>query len=271
MRVKRLALIALIPLLLSAQTRTAFELASIRPSSADDTRRPQIQFLPGNRLIAVNYPLLMLIGAAWQVPFNQSPRMTGVPDWAGSTRYNISAQAGKGSIKPGLPPRERNDAMRRMLQNLLIERFKLDLRHETKELPVFGVVVGKGGLKLPKADIDEKDCTDTCHQILGGQGRGLHADAATIADLGRYVENWAERPVLDQTGVSGLFKIQTRGWISLRPVPAAMAGAKAEDGTYVADLPTLFEVFETMGLKLEPQKATVDVYHVEHIEHPSEN
>ena len=268
---KRLASLALAPLLLSAQTRTAFEVASIRPSSADDARRPQLQFLPGNRLLAVNYPLLMLIASAWQIPFNESPRVTGIPDWAGSTRYNVSAQAGIGSIKPGLPPRERNDAMRRMLQNLLIDRFKLDLRHETKELPVFAIVVGKGGVKLPKADVEEKDCTDTCHQILGGQGRGMHADAAALSDLARYVENWAGRPVLDQTGLTGLFKIQTRGWISMRPGPAPVPGARAEDRTYTTDLPTLFEVFETMGLKLEPQKAAVDVYHVEHIEHPSDN
>ena len=268
---KKFALLALAPLLLGAQTRTAFELASIRPASADETRRPSLQFLPGDRLLAVNYPLAMLIATAWQVPFNSSPRLSGIPDWAHSTRYNVSAQAGKGSIKPGLPPRERNDALRRMLQNLLIERFKLDLRHETKELPVFAVVVDKGGLKLPKADIEEKDCKDTCHQILGGQGRGMHADAADIADLTRYVENWAERPVLDRTGVTGLFRIQTRPWAPLQPGPTPVQGAKAEDGTYVTDLPTLFEVFETMGLKLEPQKAAVDVYHVEHIERPSDN
>lgn len=255
---------------LTAQTRP-FELASIRQANADDARRPQLQFLPGNRLLAVNYPLWMLIASAWEVPFNESARMTGIPDWARSTRYNVSAQAGKGSIKPGLPPRERNAVMRAMLRTLLIDRFHLEVRRETKELPIFAIVVARSGLKLQKADIDEKDCADTCHQITGGQGRGLHAEAADISDLARYVENWAERPVLDKTGLTSLYKIQTEGWVPLRPGPPPAPGAKGEDGTDLAGLPTLFNVFEGMGLKLETEKAPVEVFHVEQIDRPSEN
>ena len=69
----------------------------------------------------------------------------------------------------------------------------------------------------------------------------------------------------------------TRGWgcipFSNPPIPAnaAAPGAKGENGAYLADLPTIFEVLERLGLKMEPEKANVDVYVIDHIERPSEN
>ncbi|MDE3196111.1 MAG: TIGR03435 family protein [Acidobacteriota bacterium] len=133
------------------------------------------------------------------------------------------------------------------------------------------MVVAKTGIKLEKSEVSDKDCPDICHQILGGQGRGLHARAASLSDLAQYVENWTERPVVDRTGIGGLFRIQTEGWAPLRPGPPPAPGAKAEDGSAVADLPTLFEVFERMGLKLESGKAPVEVYVIEHIDRLSGN
>lgn len=57
----------------------------------------------------------------------------------------------------------------------------------------------------------------------------------------------------------------------MTPGPAPTAGAKAEDGGDLADLPTLFEVFEKLGLKLEARKAPVDIFHIDRIEKPSQN
>ncbi len=99
----------------------------------------------------------------------------------------------------------------------------------------------------------------------------MHGQAVDMSDLAMYVENWAERPVVDMTGIQGLFHIETRGWLPMTPGPAPAAGAKAEDGGDLADLPTLFEVFEKMGLKLEARKAPVDIFHIDSIEKPSQN
>jgi len=79
-----------------------------------------------------------------------------------------------------------------MLQALLADQFELVAHREMKELPVYALVVGKGGPKLEKADIDEKDCPTTpdgpptgdgtvvCHRFSGGRGRGLHARAVNL-------------------------------------------------------------------------------------------
>jgi uncharacterized protein (TIGR03435 family) len=207
------------------------------------------------------------------LPF-QSSRLTGAPDWIRAERYDIEAKAPSGSIPAGASTATRDARMRLMLQALLAERFKLTMRRETKELPIFAVVVGKNGPKLEKSKIEEKDCTEMptpCHVFMGGRGRGLHGQAVDMADLATFVENWAERPVIDKTGITGLFHIETRGWLPMTPGPAPAAGAKAEDGSDMADLPTLFAIFEQLGLKLEPQKAPVDIYHIEQIEKPSQN
>lgn len=153
-----------------------------------------------------------------------------------------------------------------MLQALLIDRFKLEIRKETRELPIYAVVVAKGGPKLEKAKIGS-----VCHSFKGGQGRGLHGAAVDPPDLALVVENWAQRPVVDKTGIKGLFHIETKPWQAVTVGPAPADGAKAEDGSEAADLPTLFTVFESLGLKLEPRKDRVDVFRIERVEQPSEN
>jgi uncharacterized protein (TIGR03435 family) len=207
---------------------------------------------------------MLTIASAWNLPF-QGPRLSGGPDWIRSDRFDIEATTPNGAPVPA-------EQMRLMLRNLLEQRFHLVMRSETKELPVFVVTVGKSGPKLEKSAIDEKDCgTSPCHAFTGGRGRGLHGQAVDMGDLARYVENWAERPVIDETGIRGLYRIETRPWLPMTPGPEPAVGAKAEDGSALADLPTLFGIFEQMGLKLEARKAPVEIFHIESIEKPSEN
>ncbi len=168
-----------------------------------------------------------------------------------------------------------------MLQALLADRFKLKIRRETKEMPVYAIVVAKGGPKLEQADIQEKDCTEgpfivmpgtpntACHSFIGGQVRAIHARAVSLADVGAYVENWADRPIVDKTGLDGLYRIETTPWQSMN-LTSSPPGAK-QDGVDVADLPTIFEVFDKLGLKLESQRGQVETYVIDHVEKPSEN
>jgi uncharacterized protein (TIGR03435 family) len=255
----------------------AFEVASVKLNKATD-RRIGMEFLPGGRLVITNVPLFIIIAHAYHVPFQSSPRLSGGPDWIRAERYDIEARAEKGAIPPNISSEARGQLMRSMLQTLLADRFKLAVRRDTREMAVYAVVVAKDGPKLERAKVEEKDCPEArtsdgfaCHEFAGGQGRGLHGQAVTISDLAYYVENWAEHPVIDKTGIKGLFHIETKPWISMRPGPSPPAGAKGEDGSDVADLPTLFTVFANLGLKLEGQKAPVEVYEITHVERPVEN
>lgn len=261
--------------LLHGQTATpAFEVASVK-SSAADGRRIGMDYLPGGRLVMTNLPLFIIVATAYGVPFQSSPQLSGGPDWIRAERYDIEAKAESGALT-GLTSGKRREKLRLMLQTLLAERFHLQVRRETKSIPVYALVPAKGGVKLQPAAIGDQDC-DTpaangvaCHTILGGQGRGLHGQAVDLSDVARYLGNFAERPVVDRTGLHGLFRIETRGWTPLSGKPAA-PGAKAEDGTELANVPTIFEAMGEVGLRLEAQRAPVDVIVIEHIEKPSGN
>jgi uncharacterized protein (TIGR03435 family) len=255
-----------------------FEVASIKPHSADDRHIMPPQFQPGGRFTSSGLPLKFLIASAWNVGF-QSVRLSGGPAWISSREgaFDIEAKAPAGAVPEGLPSNLRDQRMRLMLQALLQDRFKLKIRTEARELPVYAVVVAKNGPKLEKSKVEEKDCVETqsagitCHTIMGGRGRGLHAPAVNLSDILSYVENWTDRPLVDQTGLQGLFNVQTSGWRDFQPGAPPPPGAKAEDGTDLADVPTLFDVFGRLGLKLQAQKETVDVFVIEHVERPSEN
>lgn len=256
-------------------TRLAFEVASVKPAKPDDSRRMGIQVLPGGRFSATNVPVCLLVRSAYDIPF-QSPRLSGCSH-TGSETYDIEAAAEQSALTPGESARARSLKMRSMLQTLLAERFKLVVRRETGEVPVYAVVVAKNGPKLQRAKISEKDCPEppapfdaSCHVINGGMGRGLHAPAIDMSDLASVLENWLDRPVVDQTGIKGLFNVQTEGWAPLAP---RQGQQESDEAKALADpsRPTLFSIFEELGLRLVSKKAPIEMIVVEHVEKPSEN
>jgi uncharacterized protein (TIGR03435 family) len=92
-----------------------------------------------------------------------------------------------------------------------------------------------------------------------------------MADLAHFVENWTDRPLLDQTGIQGLFKIDTGGWQPLLPRPGADLASDEAKALADPSRPTLFDVFEQLGLKLESKKAPIETFVIEYVEKPSQN
>jgi uncharacterized protein (TIGR03435 family) len=257
-------------------TTPAFSAASIKANPSTGPGPLGMQFLPGGRLRIENVPLYMIVTQAYNVPF-QSKRLTGGPDWIRGQRFDIDATAEPGAIPSGASPDERDKVMQAMLQTLLAERFHLKIRREIKDQPVYAILVAKGGSKLKAAEIAEKDCgTDAakdfdCHNFHGGRGRGLHAKAVNIADLALFVSNWTDRPLVDKTGLPGLYQFETRGWANITPGPEPAPGTLAEDGQDAASLPTIFTIFTSLGLRLDAQHAPVEMFVIESVEMPTEN
>jgi len=92
----------------------------------------------------------------------------------------------------------------------------------------------------------------------------LNARAINMDDLARYLENWADLPVVNRTALSDLFAVETEGWRPMRLPPPPPSGNTPAAG--FDDLPTIFTVLRKLGLELKQQEATVPVYIVEHIE-----
>lgn len=225
-----------------------------------------------------------MIEGAYDIP-HRADFLSGGPAWINSldSAYDIEARAPNGSLAEWMPPRARIERARASVQAMLGDRFKLKIHRETKTMPVYAIVAGKG-LKLQKADIEEKDCGEgslspigiprqalACHQLIGGRSSGLHGSAANLVDLANFVQGMADRPIIDQSGISGLYKIDTTPWLPIElGLSPPLTGAK-QDGVDLADLPTLFEVFEKLGLKLEERTGNLDVYIIDPVEKPGEN
>jgi len=260
-----------------------FEVASVKPHEPGNGYREPPIFLSGGRFTSAA-PLLYVIAGAYNIPNPSNPlRLSGGPTWITDTVYDIEAKPSEGEIHGGLSAKARVEKERSMLQALLNERFKLVIHRETKEMPVYALVVGKGGPKFHKADMEEKDCPAdpitpianrdgriNCHEISGGRGAGLRGRAVDMSDVAGYVEVWTDRPLLDKTGLGGLYRIETEPWLPINLGSPPAPGAK-QDGIDMADLPTIYTIFERLGLKLEPQKSEVVVYVIDHIEKPSAN
>ena len=164
--------------------------------------------------------------------------------------------------------------MQGMIRGLLADRFKLVMRVEQKTMQVYALTVASGGPSLQKSTIADKDCmldtsaSEGCHSFIMGRGHPLRARAITMDDLVQYIENWTDLPVVNRTGLNGLFAVETEGWNPMR-LPPPPPGTAAGSSPY-ADLPTIFAVLRPLGLELKQQEATVPVYTVEHIERPAD-
>jgi uncharacterized protein (TIGR03435 family) len=230
----------------------------------------RMRVLPNGDLSASAVPLPLLLRYAYDVPINPSRRLSGVPPWRDA--YDIDAKAPTNAIPPGLSESEKRGRTQAMMRGLLADRFKLAMRVEQKKMPVYALTVASGGPNLQKSTIAEKDCTfdtgspDSCHNFVVGRGHPLKGKAINMDDLAQYIENWADLPVVNRTALSGLFAVETEGWLPMRlpPPPPGNAPAATFD-----DLPTIFTVLRKLGLELKQQEVPVPVYTVEHIERPA--
>jgi uncharacterized protein (TIGR03435 family) len=285
----------------------AFEVASVKANSAGTDPRQlmqtmSLQYLPGGRFAARGVPVPVLIFEAYGVAPGPGRRIDLSPEFAKSMDrtleaqpYDIDAVAEKGAIPANASPSVQRDAIRLMLQTLLAERFKVRIRHETKEVPVYAMVVGKNGSKLQKSAIEETRCTVTsndkpqfirlfnspdptaCHSFAGGPRPGLRGDAVDMSDLAAMAERFSDRPVVDHTGLSGLYKIAIPGWELAGPESREQSPRAAGSETTVDKAlgdpgrATFSDVLQSLGLRLESTKASVDMFVVEHFEKPVQN
>jgi uncharacterized protein (TIGR03435 family) len=164
-------------------------------------------------------------------------QISGGPNWIDGELFEIHAKA-SGPVSQA--------QLKLMLQSLLAERFKLAIRTETRQLPVYSLGLAKGGPKLEQADRNVGLTT----------GRTLLRGTADMAQLANLLTATLGRTVLDNTGLKGSYKF-------------ALTWAP-DDPT--ADGPSIFTAIqEQLGLKLESTKGPVQVLVIEHAEKPSEN
>jgi uncharacterized protein (TIGR03435 family) len=176
------------------------------------------------------------------------------------------------------------DQVPEMLQSLLSERFELELRRESKEQSVYALVVYKGGPKLKDADAGKIADMPTGLGVNGKprpvmsysmsrSGIELIAPAATFATVTEFLSRMMGRPVVDRTGLAGQYDLTLPFMPEVfRGVPAANAVQDSGGLMFTEPGQSLFEAVKTYGLRLEPQKAPMEMLTVVRAERvPTEN
>ena len=252
----------------------AFATITIEPARSADPRNARVQVLPNGDLIASAVTVITLLSYAYDVPVNPSPRLSPLPDWTLREKYDIEAKAPANAIPPSLQDSEVRSRIQQMIRGLLADRFRLAMRLENKTMSVYALTVASSGPKLQKSALTDKECTfDTdpqaCHNFVPGFGHPLNAKAIDMDDLAHYIANWTDRPVVNRTSLSGLFTVNTEGWLPMRlPPPPPNA---PPDVNHFAGLPTIFTILSKLGLELNRQQDILPVYTVERIERPAAN
>ena len=230
----------------------AFEVASIKPNKSSTTAGSLNMAPERGSFVATNAVALTLVMTAYNM---WADRITGYPAWMTSERLDVEAKSDH--------PVSR-DEMLRMLQTLLADRFKLSVRSEMKEIPIYALVVAKGGPKLRDA---------SGGSTLGGRGPKGEILFRNISmpffALG-LAKGGIDRPIIDKTGLNGTYDFE----LLFTPESIRSGPRREEEGPAAlsTDGPSIFSALEEqLGLKLEPQKGPIEFLNIVHVERPSEN
>jgi uncharacterized protein (TIGR03435 family) len=140
-------------------------------------------------------------------------------------------------------------------------------------MSAYAMTVSSSGPLLQHSANTAKDCIfdtapDGCHTFVIGFGHPLNANAISMNDLARYIENWTDLPPVNRTNLGGLFTMRTEGWLPMRLPPPPPNGNGHVD---FSRLPTIFRVLGELGLDLHRHEEVLPVYTVERIERPAVN
>ena len=246
--------------------RPEFEVASVKRNNANCCEG---YGLGDGKLHGNDVTLKTLIAWAYQV---RQFQISGGPSWLASDRFDVQA---KTEDQKADYPR-----LRLMLQSLLEDRFKVKLRHDTKELPVYWLVVAKGGPKI-RLSPDQTSLDDIGPAPTGaGPGRGglqvgpgmLVGNAVPLPQFATILSRTAlDRSVVDKTNLAGRFDIQLRWAPDTRESPSDPGGTTSSPAS-PSDFPSIFTAIqEQLGLKLESSRGPVEVLVIDHAERPSQN
>lgn len=261
--------------------RPQFEAASVKPSAGSRLRVVR----PGPGGLTASAPLLELMQDAYGV---QTFQIVGAPNWADSDTFRIEASAGHKASRA---------EVFQMLRTLLEERFRLQMHHESRDLPIYSLIAAKSGLKLspPKEGACEEPPADAPMEWAGGRmqppgevlpslpkcgtvrvqlepsGIAIEGGKASMPELVRTLSLVMGRTVVDQTGFSGMFDLTLRFLAdeSTPAVPGPPPGSEAPaDGRYA---PIAMALREQLGMNIQSGRGPVDVIVIDRVERPAGN
>jgi uncharacterized protein (TIGR03435 family) len=232
-----------------AVARPEFDAASIRPS---DSRGRMAALLKPGSLGYTNYALADYVSLAYDIQPYQLTHASSVSLDDLSSRYDIVAKAGE-----AVPV----SRVKLMLQSLLADRFKLTLHVETKELPAYILTVDKSGPRFQES----QDEGPTAMSLKDGTAQYRRASMFYLTRMLSYQPSLGGRPVVDRTGLAGIYDL------SLKLFDADAPPGDPGSNPHQQMDERKGEWLKALGLKLESQKASIEILVVDHVEKPSAN
>jgi uncharacterized protein (TIGR03435 family) len=223
----------------------AFEVASVKASQPG-----QQSVEPGPSSLTLRH-VRMSACIAWAFDI-QEPQIVGLT-WLSDVTFDILA-------KSAAPARE--DELRDMLKTLLADRFKLTFHRETREIPALILVVSNKGHKLKPAETPGNPSFKVGNLTLTGTG-------AALGELTLFLARELREPVIDQTGLKGLFNytLDINAYVTDEIKKSGGDGPPLEANSIIAQA-----MQAQLGLKVEAKKTAVPMLVVDHLEKsPSEN
>jgi uncharacterized protein (TIGR03435 family) len=250
----------------AAEERPEFEVATVKPSKGEFPGGVRYSGGPGSSDPG-------RFAANWTTPFNLmltayelNEHQIVCPAWMKKEPYDLVAK-----IPPGTTRRQ----FQGMLQRLLEERFQMTLHREERELPVYELVVAKGGLKMKESsgnapappepvERGRREVDGEGYPILIGSGTSYESVNGHVTErlvnvpmsrVAILVRSNVDRPLLDRTGLTGRYDVLLR----------YVLGKLAQDGAG----PSMVEAVQSqLGLKLEAKKAMMKLVVVDRAERP---
>ena len=229
-------------LLLAQAPAARFEIASVKANTrgGGTTRRIEPQTLTYLNVTLGEF--IQMAYGVWRYQIQGESWITAPSD----NRYDIVAKASGPATEAEL---------KAMLGPLLEDRFHLKVHHETRVLPVYTLTVAKGGARLRPADGDDQSVSP---DPAGGFLFRNYPIGGLIAMLS--VMPGTGRPILDRTGLTGRFTFTA----NLQDLKAGASTDDLKAATFQNDTPVFTALEEQLGLKLNPERAPVDLLVVDH-------
>jgi uncharacterized protein (TIGR03435 family) len=233
-----------------------FDVAAIHPHNPEPHERSHIISQNG-RFTTINVDLKSILQWAYDLP---ESRIIGGPSWLGTARWDIEAKSDTAlDAQKDYDHTAAWEQKRQMVQSLLAGRFHLIVHKETRELPIYNLVVAKGGAKFldTKAEGSKFDRWNGRIELQGGDN--------TVSVLAEQLAEVLGRVVVDKTGITGRYRIALSWTPDDRAAPPS-GPPPADSG------PSIFTALEEqLGLKLESAKGPVEVLVIDSVAQPSEN
>jgi uncharacterized protein (TIGR03435 family) len=254
----------------------AWDVSTVKPAGPDE-HNSMFNFMPDGIKIT-NVPLWMIVREAFGL---EDDHMFGGPAWSKTSNFDIEAKVSPEDAAKfkALKMEQRQQMMIAVLE----ERFGLKYHHETRDLPMYELVVAKGGVKMHESIPDAKGpdsggpgpAPSPGRHILMMHRGHIESVGTGMPGLARALSGQLGRTVIDKTGLTGNFDYKLDWTPEGAALPMAMGGNPAAVGNATSqdtDGPSIFTaVEEQLGLKIESTKGAVDVIVIDQLEQPTAN